>query len=113
MKQSEYKLYNSVEEFHWWFKARREALNQLIVNIEDINKKSVLDVGCGTGGNLSYLYNSFKITEGIDNNPKAVLYAKNKSGCNIILHDANELSKLKKKYDLVSFLDVLYHKDIS
>ena len=112
MNKNEYKLYSDVEHDHWWFRARREALNEILLRIDDKKEKSVLDVGCGAGGNFKLLYNSFKNTDGIDNNPEAVYYSEKNSDNNVQLHDANALSEIENHYDLVSFLDVLYHKDI-
>ena len=112
MNKSEYRLYSDVEHDHWWFRARREALNEILLKIDDKKEKSVLDVGCGAGGNFKLLYNSFKSADGVDNNSEAVYYSRKNSDNKVELHDANALSKIETHYDLVSFLDVLYHKDI-
>ena len=113
MNINEYKLYNDLEWSHWWFRSRREALTFFLSKIDKKDEKTLLDVGCGAGWNMKILYNSFKNVEGIDYNPSAVFYSKKNFGGKVELKDANDLSKIENSYDVISFLDVLYHKDIS
>ena len=39
MSENEYKLYDTMEKDHWWFKARRNILAVFLNNIEKIEKK--------------------------------------------------------------------------
>ena len=112
MNKDEYRLYSQVEDKHWWFRARREILKEIMLEISNKQNKSVLDVGCGVGGNLQMLYNSFNRADGIDNDPEAVRYARIRGDNMVKLLDASALLSIEKKYDVVSFLDVLYHKKI-
>jgi len=112
MNKDEYKLYSDLENYHWWFRGRREVLKEILSFIKDKSKKSVLDVGCGAGWNIKLLYNSFKNVHGIDNNSHAVAFSRENSECKVELYDANNLSEIDNYYDLISFLDVLYHKDV-
>lgn len=112
MNKNEYKLYSELERDHWWFRARREILKDMLSKVEKKNEKSLLDIGCGAGWNMKLLFNSFNIVEGIDNNPEAVFFSKKNFDSKVSLLDANTLLNTKKCYDVLSFLDVLYHQDI-
>lgn len=49
-----YRLHQKLEETHWWFKARRRILLDILGKLLPPDKKShVIDVGCATGGNAA------------------------------------------------------------
>ena len=43
------------QEIHWWFKARREILHTILKKYILTKRPDILEVGCGTGGNLLML----------------------------------------------------------
>ena len=43
------------ESTHWWFSARRKILSDMIENLKLLKNAEILEVGCGTGGNLQML----------------------------------------------------------
>lgn len=45
----------SQEDTHWWFVARRAILDRVLSGLKLPGDSTILDVGCGTGGNLSLL----------------------------------------------------------
>ena len=43
------------ESRHWWFLGRRAILSRVIANLALPQNSKILEVGCGTGGNLKML----------------------------------------------------------
>jgi len=40
-----------VEDWHWWYRVRRDILDQQLTRLQlDPARARILDVGCGTGG---------------------------------------------------------------
>jgi SAM-dependent methyltransferase len=111
---NEFKLYDILEEDHWWFMARRNILSILLDVIENKKDKTILEIGCGTGGNLKYLFNDFGFRIGLEYNDDAVQFAQNKLILNtdIIKGDANNMNLADEYVDCIALLDVLYHKNI-
>jgi ubiquinone/menaquinone biosynthesis C-methylase UbiE len=114
MSVQEFELYDKLEENYWWFKARRKILSVFLDLIENKETKTILEIGCGTGGNLKYLFNEFRHIIGLEYNDEAISFAKNKLPKNtvIVKGDANCLNIRGKSVDCVAMLDVLYHKNI-
>ena len=53
------------EKEHWWFKARREILGAYLDNLKLRENINILEIGCGTGGNIKMLqqYGNVKAIE--------------------------------------------------
>lgn len=76
MKENLYDLHENIEDKHWWFTARRQILLKLIARIAPPEKfPTLINIGCGTGGDLLYLSNSYQCI-GIDSSSRAVAAAK-------------------------------------
>jgi len=98
---------------HWWFQSRRKVLDIFLDKMIIDSKKSIIELGCGTGGNLKYLFKDFNEITGVELDTYS--YKTAKLSCpnsEILKLDINDLSSIKKKYQLVSILDVLYHESI-
>ena len=121
MKESAYHEMSSTENHHWWFVGRRERARS-ILNGLDFRERSgsaeinVLEVGCGTGGNLGLLLEYGAVTA-VEPNAIAFTYCKERFigndrlfllGCN-----AEQIPSIlpEKKFDLVCMFDVLEHLD--
>ncbi len=115
MSENEFKLYDQLEKDYWWYKARRDILSEFLSHIENRGEKTILEIGCGTGGNLKYLFSDFKKRLGLEINETAIMYAKLKlmDRTRIIKGDANELDMEFESINCVALLDVLYHKNIN
>lgn len=94
---------------HWWFRARHEILFEIIKNLDLPESASILEIGCGTGGNLKMLQ-QFGRVSAMETDTHAILHAKNISGISIE-HGSlpNEIPDYQKKFDMICLFDVLEH----
>lgn len=78
MQSAQFELHAQIEERHWWFVARRQIMQSLVEHVLPPDGKStIVDVGCGTGGNLATLEDSYKCI-GIDTSADAIALARQK-----------------------------------
>ncbi len=110
MDKDFYLQYASVEDKHWWFVGRRQIIDSFIWQLDLPNNAEILEVGCGTGGNLMMLsahgrVDAMEIDEIACNlaNQRQITKVQNGSLPNNI--------PFKGKYDLIVILDVLEHLD--
>jgi SAM-dependent methyltransferase len=54
-----------IEDRHWWFAARRSIVSALAGRLAEGRRLSVLDIGCGTGGNSGALSDAHDVL-GVD-----------------------------------------------
>jgi len=72
MQSTQIQLMHEVERTHWWFVARRRILVELLaVCVPARPDALVVDIGCGTGGNLAALADRYTCL-GIDASPDAI-----------------------------------------
>jgi SAM-dependent methyltransferase len=102
-----------LEERHWWFSARRDILfNQLKLLGLPVDAQ-ILEVGCGTGGNLDMLSN-FGTVCGLETSEIARAFAMKKTGSGVDIRDGTLPSTVPdfgRKFDLICLFDVLEHID--
>jgi 2-polyprenyl-3-methyl-5-hydroxy-6-metoxy-1,4-benzoquinol methylase len=92
---------------HWWFEGRKLVLSTILKKYS-INKKIILDYGCGVGINLDMLSKFGKVFY-YDTSRLAINYVKkNYSNKNFFIN-INKLYKYKKKFDLIVATDVIEH----
>ena len=70
MDLDQFKLHAELEDHHWWFRARRQILRELIHHTLPVGG-SVIDIGCGTGGNINTLANDYPCL-GLDSSAAAI-----------------------------------------
>ncbi|MBI5901335.1 MAG: class I SAM-dependent methyltransferase [Rhodocyclales bacterium] len=93
----------------WWFVARRAILRKLI-GTSVPNTATILEIGCGTGGNLPMLAEFGQVC-GIESDPTARAIAASQQPKIEILSGAlpDALPLGNRKFDLICLLDVLEH----
>lgn len=95
---------------HWWYRARREILSDLIAReVRPPKAARILEIGCGTGHNLPMLAR-FGEVDAIEIDAAAGAIAGERLGKPIGTAPLPELTGVAEgSYDLVALLDVLEH----
>lgn len=76
MQSAQFQLHAEIEERHWWFLARRRIVRRLIEGLLPPDRNTtIVDVGCGTGGNLADLAEAYRAI-GIDTSVEAIELAR-------------------------------------
>jgi SAM-dependent methyltransferase len=112
MERSAYYQLAAIEERHWWFVYRRKLIAHMIDAFGGVHAQSVLDIGCGTGGNLPFLKAYGAQVSGLDLSEEAIALARQKFPDGDFRNgDINELGRLyaAESFDLISDFNVLYH----
>lgn len=98
------------EDRHWWFVARREILSDLLRRFVALPRSArLLEVGCGTGGNLAML-SGFGRVAALEPDPQARRLASDKGDFDVRagrLPDGIPFQPCS--FDLIAALDVVEH----
>lgn len=106
MKKEDFITMNDLENKHWWFVGMKEICFDLIRRFLPENKNiKILDIGCGTGGNIIKL-REFGEVEGCDINDTALSFCE-KKGLSCYKKDIINDSIESNKYDVITMFDVL------
>jgi SAM-dependent methyltransferase len=110
MERVVYDRMAELDERHWWYRARRDILADLIRRKIGLPKDArILEIGCGTGHNLEMLQR-FGRADGIEIDPAARALAEQRLGRAIGSAPLPELSGVEDgAYDMIALLDVLEH----
>jgi SAM-dependent methyltransferase len=130
MRPVNYQVMFAVEDEHWWFVGRRRIV---FAQIEDALRaaggradarslpaasdaaagqptRQILDIGCGTGINLSYL-ESYGEVQGVDVSEIALDFCRRRGHRRVLCASATDLPFATDSFDLVTALDVIEHLD--
>ena len=109
MQPELYQQMRELEDRHWWFRGRRRIVSTMLGTIGLPENAKLLDLGCGTGGNLEML-SGFGAVTGIELDTGAAEMARQR-GRAPILHGRlpDELPFGEGDFDCVTMLDVLEH----
>ena len=121
MKESAYHEMSLTENRHWWFVGRRDRARSVLNGLDLFESSGtaeieILEVGCGTGGNLGLLMEYGTVTA-IEPNATALTYSEGRfDGSNhlfLMNGTAEEIPLIlpDRKFDLVCMFDVLEHLD--
>jgi SAM-dependent methyltransferase len=111
MEQKHFQLHFEIEEKHWWFQGRRTIIRELIREIIPPSRETILlEVGCGTGGNLLHLIPYYHVI-GCDISEQAINFAKQKlAGIDLIVGCApDDVQEWMQRAQILLLLDVLEH----
>ena len=93
---------------HWWFRARRKIISNIIRKYTPSNTPRILEVGCGTGGNLLMLTKHGHVFA-IEMDRFAIKYAKQSTGIDVREGWLPDNIPYRQKFDLICMFDVLEH----
>lgn len=102
-----------VEAEHFWFATRREVVLELLRDgVPDLARRSLFDIGCGSGGLLSFLAGSgVRIAGACDVYPESLALVRPRVTAPLLLIDEGRLPPLGGGQSLLSLFDVLEHID--
>ncbi|MHC4789665.1 MAG: class I SAM-dependent methyltransferase [Planctomycetota bacterium] len=110
MREAEIRIHKELEDVHWWFRGRRRVVLTLVRRFLRPSDGAVLEVGCGTGGNLRRLAAAGYRVLGLEPDPRMAAVARRRAGCPVLeggLPDG--LSVIEADVAAVLLLDVLEH----
>ena len=109
-----YQQHSELERTHWWFRARRQIITDVLRRTltGDGRARRILDVGCGTGGMLPAL-DEFGTVTGLEMEPDAVAWAQQQLGGTDIEVRQGSLPEgiPEGPWDLITAFDVIEHLD--
>ncbi len=108
MEELAYVQTHELEELHWWFVGMREVYRRQIEPLGPSEGWRILDVGCGTGGNLGLL-RRFGRTWALDHSRAAAAFTRSRGHGRIAVASATELPHPDETFDLVTALGVIEH----
>lgn len=110
MERVVYDRMAELDSKHWWYRARREILSDLIARKIELPKEArILEIGCGTGHNLGML-GRFGTVDAIEIDGAARAIASRRLGRKVDEAPLPELPGIAdSRYDIVAILDVLEH----
>ena len=116
MQTHTYAILREVEGKHWWYLGRRRIMASFVGRIAPKLRRDsdaaprILDVGCGTGGNLEML-SEFGAVEGVDVSNDAVEFCRARGVAPVKQAVAEDLPYDDGSFDLVTGFDVIEHLD--
>lgn len=109
MDRALYDAYARYEDCHWWFVARRAILQRILERFfPGGDKRRILEIGCGTGGNLALLARHGRL-EAIELDEPSRQWANRRGVCPVQAGALPHGLPSADGYDLICLLDVLEH----
>jgi SAM-dependent methyltransferase len=110
MERSAYAEMAAIDEGHWWYRARRRIVAQMIIRyVKPVKGANIAEIGCGTGSNLPML-ELFGHVTAVEPDAQARLFAAKRSKAIVVQGKLpSDLPLIDKSLDLAVMLDVLEH----
>jgi 2-polyprenyl-3-methyl-5-hydroxy-6-metoxy-1,4-benzoquinol methylase len=109
----EYEQMYQAEESHWWYLALHELILHFVATeYAQRGQMQIFDAGCGTG-RLCQLMQPYGTVSGCDISPQAIAMASQRGVTSISIQNLNDLCLEPNHYDLITCIDVLYHRWIT
>jgi SAM-dependent methyltransferase len=110
MERVVYRQMAELDQRHWWYRARRQVLAELIRReAMPPSEARVLEIGCGTGHNLAMLA-QFGTVDALELDDEARTVAERRLGRAVLSAPLPELAGIAdRQYDLIAALDVIEH----
>ena len=104
---------DKTESMHWWFTGRRAILSNIFSGLNLPINAEILEIGCGTGGNLQMLAEHGEVSAlEIDTNARQIASEKTNNAFNIKAGRCpDEIPFEPQSFDLICLFDVLEHID--
>jgi len=111
MERIVYQQMAELDDRHWWYRARRKILAELIRReVHPAADARILEIGCGTGHNLAML-SGFGHVDGLELDDEAAALSEKRLGRVVIRSPLPELEGVSNDYDLIGAFDVIEHID--
>lgn len=112
MERVVYQQMAELDDRHWWYRARRRILAELVRREASPPAKArILEIGCGSGHNLAMLAD-FGRVDGLELDDEMRALSEKRLGRKIMRSPLPELGEVKDaSYDLIGAFDVIEHID--
>jgi SAM-dependent methyltransferase len=111
MERVVYQQMAELDDRHWWYRARRKILADLIRREAKLPPNArILENGCDTGHNLAML-SGFGHVDGLELDDEAAALSEKRLGRGILRSPLPELDGVAEDYDLIGAFDVIEHID--
>jgi SAM-dependent methyltransferase len=111
VEPAQYQVHAAVEDRHWWWRARRDILSDVIAKYAappERGRLRLAEVGCATGGNLPML-SAFGDVLGFEMDVSAVTMLRKKHGDGFVVARHAIPEALPGHFDVLAMFDVLEH----
>jgi SAM-dependent methyltransferase len=110
MERVVYQQMAELDDRHWWYRARREIISELIRReVRPPSNAAILEIGCGTGHNLAML-SGFGRVDGLELDEEARALSEKRLGRKVMSSPLPELGEVADRhYDLIGAFDVIEH----
>ena len=110
MERVVYQQMAELDDRHWWYRARRKIIADLIRREARLPAGAdILEIGCGTGHNLAMLA-GFGHVEGLELDDEARALSEKRLGRKVMSSPLPELAGVPdRRYDLIGAFDVIEH----